>query len=66
MTEVIAALEANDEARVGCIKTALRRHLVTETSFLSNRQYDTQNLVPVFDEVSAVRKCGMLLDFRAE
>jgi hypothetical protein len=55
MREVISGLETRDESRVNTMKAALRRHLVVETSFLANRQYDTQNLVSVFEEVSHVR-----------
>lgn len=55
MREVLSGLETRDEARASTMKSALRRHLVVETSFLANRQYDTQNLVSVFEDISPVR-----------
>ncbi len=53
MTEVLNALHQNEESRVDAIKTALQRQLVIETSFLSGRQYDTQNQVKVMEDVNA-------------
>jgi hypothetical protein len=55
MTEILNNLQKNEESRVDVVKAALRRHLVIETSFLANRQYDVQNLVSVMEDVNPVR-----------
>jgi hypothetical protein len=51
MQTVMSGLAENDEARGNNLKASLRRHLVIETSFLANRQYDGNALVSVFEEI---------------
>lgn len=60
MKIVLDALQSNEEARIRCIRSALRKLIVFETSLIANRGYDMRGMAATMEEIDVA---GVISEF---
>eukprot|EP00474_Spongospora_subterranea_P004665 CRZ05123.1 hypothetical protein [Spongospora subterranea] len=51
MTSVLEGIQSNEEARIRCLRGALRKCVVFETSLVANRSYDIKDMAAVMEDI---------------